>query len=103
MFEWTTATLYEEPCDCGSHIRHNNGGNYHRIELLHTFSNDNGRWCVVVECTTTRETFTSDSIESLIFNDGGFELVYEDRLTDAEIDREIGRFLSGEAEIVAQA
>lgn len=24
----------EEPCDCGSHIRHNNGGNYHTIIFL---------------------------------------------------------------------
>ncbi len=23
-----------EPCDCGSHIRHNNGGNYHDIITL---------------------------------------------------------------------
>jgi hypothetical protein len=23
-----------QPCDCGSHIRHNNGGNYHQIITL---------------------------------------------------------------------
>lgn len=23
-----------EPCDCGSHVRHNNGGNYHEIITL---------------------------------------------------------------------
>lgn len=23
-----------EPCDCGSHIRHNNGGNYHEIRQI---------------------------------------------------------------------
>lgn len=29
-----------EPCDCGSQIRHNNGGNYHeRIEILKHTSN----------------------------------------------------------------
>jgi len=21
----------DEPCDCGSHVRHNNGGNYHKV------------------------------------------------------------------------
>ena len=29
-----------DPCDCGSHIRHNNGGNYH---LSSTYRLDGGR------------------------------------------------------------
>jgi len=29
-----------EPCDCGSHIRHNNGGNYHQI--IHLASDGDG-------------------------------------------------------------
>lgn len=24
----------QEPCDCGDHIRHNNGGNYHQVITL---------------------------------------------------------------------
>jgi hypothetical protein len=39
-----------EPCDCGSMIRHNNGGNYHRIV---EFRLDAGK------CWRT-ETFTGD-------------------------------------------
>lgn len=26
--------ILEEVCDCGSHIRHNNGGNYHDTHIL---------------------------------------------------------------------
>ncbi len=34
-FEKTGNLYLIEPCDCGSQIRHNNGGNYHRVtELL---------------------------------------------------------------------
>jgi hypothetical protein len=50
----------EEPCNCGSQIRHNNGGNYHeviefckdsgRIFAKHgsTYENDQAEW---EECT----------------------------------------------------
>jgi hypothetical protein len=30
-FEETGRLVISEPCNCGSHIRHNNGGNYHQI------------------------------------------------------------------------
>jgi hypothetical protein len=33
-FESTGELHIAEPCDCGSQIRHNNGGNYHRYLLL---------------------------------------------------------------------
>ena len=29
LFEKTGKLNIDETCDCGSHIRHNNGGNYH--------------------------------------------------------------------------
>jgi len=32
-----------EPCDCGRHIRHNNGGNYHQIITLRE---NKGQWSV---------------------------------------------------------
>jgi len=40
-------TLYE-PCDCGSRILHNNGGNYHQIV---SFSIDEGRYFVKEDST----------------------------------------------------
>jgi hypothetical protein len=33
--------IISEPCDCGSHIRHNNGGNYH--EIIH-LAKDSGKF-----------------------------------------------------------
>ena len=39
----------EEPCDCGSHIRHNNGGNYHQIMK---FQEDSGRWYAQKDSTS---------------------------------------------------
>ena len=38
-----------EPCDCGSHIRHNNGGNYHD-EVVIAF--DNGKYYIKYETTS---------------------------------------------------
>ena len=47
-FDWllgeaksSRVVILSEPCDCGSHIRHNNGGNYHEI-IEFTF--DDGSW-----------------------------------------------------------
>ena len=41
--------VYEEPCDCGDQIRHNDGGNYHEIVSLVPVGN-----VVVLEHTDTR-------------------------------------------------
>ena len=37
-----------EPCDCGSHIRHNNGGNYHKIISLQC---DEGKHFIMEDST----------------------------------------------------
>jgi hypothetical protein len=34
LFRRTGELSIYEPCNCGSHIRHNNGGNYHEIISL---------------------------------------------------------------------
>lgn len=49
-FEKTGNLIICEPCDCGSHIRHNNGGNYH--DIIH-LTRDSGR--VFVKFDTTCE------------------------------------------------
>ena len=54
-----TVNLYEEPCDCGSQVRHNNGGNYHSIARLVTASDGEGNAAVVVENTTKAQTLGS--------------------------------------------
>jgi len=33
-FNRTGSLVIDEPCNCGSHIRHNNGGNYHQVVTL---------------------------------------------------------------------
>lgn len=33
-YDQTGSLMIEEPCDCGSHIRHDNGGNYHEFIKL---------------------------------------------------------------------
>jgi len=59
----------EEPCDCGSHIRHNNGGNYHDwIEI----KIDEGLYFLKEGCTSeleppyTWELSTKEKVYSLI-------------------------------------
>jgi len=94
-----TYILYSEPCDCGSHIRHNNGGNYHARVRLHAFS-DNDRWCVIIERTSTRESFPQDTYEVLVQNEMGFEIV-DERVVD-ENDKVIRRFRYYEAEIIKE-
>jgi hypothetical protein len=105
-WERETTLLYREPCDCGSHIRHNNGGNYHKIERLHTFTDDE-HWCVVIERTSTREDFPRDRYQDLVrSHEFGFELVLGGRyshLTEEERGAVVATFRYGEAEIVAQA
>ena len=100
--EWETVTLYQEACDCGSQIQHNNGGNYHRIEVLHIFSHPDKRcWCVVFERTSTREYFLGDEFEMLILDEHGFQLLREDQYYRYFIgDDYLARFRQGEAEIV---
>lgn len=41
----------QEPCDCGSQVRHNNGGNYHSIVK---FAMESGK------CFRSGNTFTGD-------------------------------------------
>ncbi len=38
-FHTTGSLSIYEPCDCGSHVRHNNGGNYHDEIFLRRDSN----------------------------------------------------------------
>lgn len=47
-FEETGELNIYEPCDCGSHIRHNNGGNYHEEVYLRK---DEGKVYVKYEST----------------------------------------------------
>lgn len=42
----------EEPCDCGSMIRHNNGGNYHS---WYEIAIDEGQYFVKAGCTSELE------------------------------------------------
>ena len=46
----------EEPCNCGEHIRHNNGGNYHKMYKLYIYDGD----YYILE-TNSRERFPSDN------------------------------------------
>lgn len=47
-FQETSTLNICEPCDCGSHIRHNNGGNYHEIISLRR---DSGQVFVMYDTT----------------------------------------------------
>jgi transposase-like protein len=61
----------EEPCDCGSHIRHNNGGNYH---TWYDITIDNGDYYIKEGCTSeleppyTWKLSTREGVYSLIQN-----------------------------------
>jgi len=43
----------DEPCDCGSHVRHNNGGNYHTYITLRK---DSGKTYVKYETSSELES-----------------------------------------------
>lgn len=47
---------YEEPCDCGSWVKHNNGGNYHEVIAIERYGKDEYR----VIYTDTREVFPGE-------------------------------------------
>lgn len=47
---------FYEPCDCGEHIRHNDGGNYHTVVKIYKLEED-----YLVRRTTTREFFETDN------------------------------------------
>ena len=100
-----TIELYQEPCDCGSRVMHNNGGNYHEVVnvLTYTSETEPAAWCVVLETTTTREGFPREELDSLLLLEHGFVLVRRDQLEDDELDNEADRFRCGEAEIIAQS
>lgn len=75
MLRKSVITLYSEPCDCDSHIRHNNGGNYHAIHQLHLIQDGNGNnLCTILEETSTREDFPGDEFEVLTYKNGQFAL-----------------------------
>jgi hypothetical protein len=96
--EKNTITLYAEPCDCGSRIRHNNGGNYHAIHRLHSLEDTNGVHCLILEETTTREDFPGDEFEVLVFRNDEFVLEDEERAVKniIQVDREVKPIFSSE-------
>ena len=104
MVEWDVkyTTLYREPCNCGDRVMHNNGGNYHAVGYVVVAKDGEGRAAVVIESTTTRETFPRDEFECLVWDGKAFDLISEDE-ADQEHTEAIARFLSGEARIVHSA
>lgn len=98
MLKKNVIELYVEQCNCGMQVRHNNGGNYHAVDKLNLIGDENGVYCVVLEKTTTRETFTGDQHEVLTFQGGEFRLEDEERIAETYPVR----FRQGEAEIVWQ-
>jgi hypothetical protein len=90
--------LYREACDCGAQIKHRNGGNYHAIHRLHLIGDENSIYCVILEKTTSRESFIGDQHEVLVFKDGKFHIESDEHM--AEMHQV--RFRQGEAEIVYQ-
>ena len=106
MLRHDVINLYCEPCNCGSQIRHNDGGNYHAVDRLHLFGDDDSIYCVILEKTDTRESFPGDQYEVLVFLYGKFRLEDEDWADESYIVyTEEGSkllFRPGEAEIVYQ-
>lgn len=97
--------LYHEPCNCGPQIRHNNGGNYHKIEREHIIMDDQNIYCAIKEKTTTREDMPGDRYEVLTFKAGQFQLEDEKHAEEDTIVRIQGNvviFRKGEAQIVEQ-
>jgi len=61
--------IISEPCDCGSRIRHNNGGNYHStVELKKDSNKFFERWSSTSEFDSTPEwtETTEDAILKII-------------------------------------
>ena len=98
MLKINVVDLYVEECNCGTQVRHNNGGNYHAIHKLHLIEDKNNVYCVVLEKTTTREEFTGDQHEVLVFKDGKFHIESDEHM--AEMHQV--RFRQGEGKIVYQ-
>ena len=93
-----TIDLYQEPCDCGDRILHNNGGNYHRITRTVTVRDGEGNAAVLIENTTTRETFPRDDLDVLTFDSAccpSWALVPQEW-----VDEPILHFISGEAHLL---
>ena len=104
MLEKSVIKIYCEPCNCGSQIRHNNGGNYHAVDQLYLIKDEDDIYCIILEKTTTREGFPGDQYEILTFQDGEFRLEDEE-WEDNKIVYVEGfpvRFRQGEAEIIWQ-
>jgi hypothetical protein len=105
MLKKIVLELYREPCNCGSQIRHHNGGNYHSVDRLHLIGDEDGVYCSILEETTTREDFPGDRYDVLTFQDGEFRLEDEEWVKEDEIVRVEGwqvPFRQGEAKIVYQ-
>lgn len=90
--------LYREACDCGTQVQHNNGGNYHDIHRLHLIGDEDNVYCVVLERTTSRESFIGDQHVFLTFQDGEFRLEDDEHMAEMHQIR----FRQGEGEIVYQ-
>lgn len=59
-------TIYE-PCNCGSHVRHNNGGNYHQIIYLQKDSGQTFvKWADTCELKPEAEWEVCDSPHQVI-------------------------------------
>ena len=67
QFSETGSLVINEPCDCGSHIRHNNGGNYHDIIFLqHDGDQAFVKYETTCELTPPAEWETCDDPEKVI-------------------------------------
>jgi len=56
-----------EPCNCGSHIRHNNGGNYHdEIYLRHDSGKDFVKFETTCELEPPAEWQECEDVESVV-------------------------------------
>jgi len=71
IFEDNDSIELDEPCNCGSQIRHNNGGNYHEvIEVV----KDQGRFFVRFDDTCE---FTSPTEWEEVSEDKALNLIRE--------------------------
>ena len=66
-FAETGSLVIHEPCDCGSHIRHNNGGNYHKIiRLCRDSDQEFVKWDTTCELTAPAMWEPCDDVEGVI-------------------------------------
>ena len=70
ILEGYSVMLYEEPCNCGENIKHNNGGNYHEREWIDIIM---GQFAFHVT-ETTREFMDGDQFDIWLLAPDGFVL-----------------------------